>query len=81
MTSDLPFYYECPWCGNRWYQEAEEPKRCEVCKHYLWEGTHEMHMQFEDITAWEKYNSSQEKEEPPQETAFNRLKRVFPDYF
>ena len=55
MTSDLPFYYECPWCGNRWYQEAEEPKRCEVCKHYLWEGTHEMHMQFEDITAWEEY--------------------------
>ena len=74
-------FFSCPWCGNTWEQEEREPHKCKVCRHYLWEGTHEIHMQFEDITAWEKYNSLQEKEEIPQETAFDRLKRVFPDYF
>ena len=73
--------FNCPWCGNTWRQEDKDPKKCKVCKHYPWEGTHEKYMQFEDITAWEKYNSLQEKEETPQETAFDRLKRVFPDYF
>ena len=73
--------FNCPWCGNTWEQEEKEPHKCKVCRHYLWEGTHEMHMQFEDITAWEKYDSSQEKEQEPLETAFDRLKKVFPDYF
>lgn len=49
------FYYECPWCGNRWYQEEEEPRQCVVCKHYCWEGTHEEHMKFPDLEAWNKF--------------------------
>ena len=73
--------FNCPWCGNTWVQEEKEPHRCKVCRHYLWEGTHEMHMLFEDITAWEKYSSSQEKEQESSETAFDRLKNAFPDYF
>lgn len=49
------FYYECPWCGNRWEQEEKEPRRCEVCKHYIWEGTHEEHMKFPDLEAWKEF--------------------------
>jgi len=48
---------KCPWCGNCWHQEEQEPKRCKVCKHYCWEGTHEAHIQFEDITAWKEYEA------------------------
>ena len=40
-----------------------------------------MHMQFEDITAWEQYDPTQEQEEQQKETAFDRLKKAFPDYF
>ena len=54
--------FNCPWCGNTWKQEEREPHKCEVCRHYPWEGTHEMHMQFEDITAWEEYQKQLEGE-------------------
>ena len=52
MTSK---YILCPWCGNRWEQEEEEPKKCEVCKHYCWEGTHETHMMFPDLEVWKDF--------------------------
>ena len=52
MTSK---YIICPWCGNHWEQEEEEPRRCEVCKHYCWEGTHEEHMKFADLEAWKEF--------------------------
>ncbi len=75
------FFIVCPWCGNRWYQEEKEPRRCKVCKHYCWEGTPEMHMKFEDLTAWDKYEAGQDTIEEKTETAFDRLKKAFPDYF
>lgn len=46
------FYIICPWRGNRWEQEEEEPRRCEVCQRYMWEGTHEEHMKFPDLEIW-----------------------------
>lgn len=52
--------FNCPWCGNTWEQEEQEPHRCKVCNHYPWEGTQEMHMQFQDITAWEEYQEQLE---------------------
>ena len=48
MTHNI-FYYECPWCGNRWYQEELEPRKCEVCNHFIWEGTEEEHLKFPDL--------------------------------
>ena len=60
MSSDL-IYVECLWCGNRWYQEDGEINRCEVCQHYPWEGTHEMHMQFPDLEAWRIFTEKQKE--------------------
>ena len=60
MTSNL-LYVECFWCGNRWYQEQEEPKICEVCQHYPWEGTQEEHIKFADLEAWAKFIEEEKK--------------------
>ncbi len=38
-------------------------------------------MQFEDLTAWDKYEAGQDIVEEKTETAFDRLKKAFPDYF
>ena len=55
------FYIQCPWCGNTWEQEEEEPRRCEVCQHYSWEGTDEVHMMFPDLEIWRKYEEKIDK--------------------
>lgn len=55
------FYYECPWCGNRWYQEELEPRKCEVCNHFIWEGTEEEHLKFPDLEAWRMFTEAQKE--------------------
>lgn len=61
MTSDYPTYVECQWCGNRWYQDEDEPQRCSVCQHLPYEGTHEEHMNFSDLEAWGVYLKKQKE--------------------
>ena len=54
-------FFNCPWCGNTWEQEEEEPHKCEVCKHYLWEGTPDEYMKFPDLEVWNKFLEEQRR--------------------